>query len=167
MRHVTRAARLAGMSGLACLGLLGSCTSRDHEPLAGSFGLCSSDPGPEPDGIGDLVIDNPVARAGESLDFRWTFADPSVLLGPELVVDCWTGTEWVPVWVTDYVFLDSRTADLVVPGEEVLFEESGWSEREGKIVVPPEAPPGTYRIGNRIESVQNVLKFDVRFEVVE
>lgn len=86
-----------------------------------------------------------VVKPGGQVAVRWALKDPDELLGPDVVVHCWTGEQWASVWVARDVF-GSPSAWLVEPGEEVAIEAVGFRLRDGVIAVPDSAPDGTYRV---------------------
>ncbi|MEM9133269.1 MAG: hypothetical protein AAF962_07565 [Actinomycetota bacterium] len=87
--------------------------------------------------------------AGSSLTVSWeVVAGDPVTTGNELVVSCWNGAGWMPVWFAFSIFSSSpRTVVLTAETiERYLFTADAWSETEGVVSIPPNAPPGTYRL---------------------
>ena len=114
---------------------------------------------PDSDGLnGDdstlFQIDPEAVVPGDRVSFRWDLGDrsESVTTGDELVVSCWNGIEWTPVWLAFAIFGDdSQTVVLSAEtAERYVFTSDAHQETEGTIVVPADAPPLTYRVSAEI-----------------
>lgn len=155
MRKLAFGGRRFMCAAATCSVILAGCSNYpDHGPdqLAGSFDLCSGKSAPEPVDGGRLSVESPEAPPGGTIVFRWSLAE-DVLLGPDLVAYCWSEDEWVPVWITRDVFT-RPSVELVEPGQELHQSDHGFAERVGTVMVPREAPPGTYRLGFESDDVR-------------
>jgi len=142
---------------LVALVVVGCTGGGGDEELAGSFGLCSSQPPPEGVEQSELVLDAVSASPGGEIGVTWAPVDPEALWGPDLVVECWAGDEWVSVWITREWVRVRAESELVIPGEETMSNDEGIFPGSGTLTIPVEAPPGVYRIGGD--------RFEARFEV--
>lgn len=98
-----------------------------------------------------LSVRPQVAVAGTSLTVSWE-AEPgeTFTTGNELVVSCWNGVGWMPVWFAFSVFAHPRTVVLTAETiDRYLLTADAWSETEGVVEIPSDAPAGTYLITER------------------
>lgn len=102
---------------------------------------------------GRLLLDVDQVSAGEDVAFRWDVSDGSdFAVGDEMFVQCWTGTDWTPVWLAGRVFSPSPVAILVTPTnrDRLLITQDAFQQKDGVIPVPDEAESGIYRIAAEI-----------------
>lgn len=132
-------------------------TSEIDGELAGSFGLCADDSLPDAAEQAELILDGTAGSAGGQIGVTWDPADPEALIGPDLVAECWSGEEWVAVWITREWTRERAQAELILPGADTMSNDEGIRPGGGSLRIPVEAPPGVYRIGGD--------RFDARFEV--
>ena len=113
--------------------------------------LCTEPPPDTVAASGVLSIEPATVSPGGRLMFHWDVAGRgSYTVGDELVVSCWDGAAWMPVWVTYAVFSEPVSV-LVTPGaEDVTLTDDGFQQPFGAIVVPIEAAPGVYRVSETI-----------------
>jgi hypothetical protein len=111
---------------------------------------CREQTPPEPSEVPSqlLVLESTAVQPGDSLTYRWNPEEPGpVTVGDDLTVWCWNGVEWVAAWAVFLTFTDPITLVLTPDlADGYSFTADGWAAMEGQIPIPPEAPPGTYRI---------------------
>ncbi len=137
--------------------VMGCSGPDDDQELAGSFALCSDASAPERAEQSELILDAASASAGGQIGVTWQPADPEALWGPDLVAQCWSGSEWVNVWLTREWTRTRAEAELIIPDAETMSNDEGIRPGSGTLRIPVEAPPGVYRIGGD--------RFEARFEV--
>jgi hypothetical protein len=137
---------------------------------------CVEPPGSETaDALGLLSVEPSVVSAGQTLTFRWDVEGRGAFTtGDEMIVECWNGQEWTPVWYTFGAFADEPLTVVLTPStiEDWGFTADGFSHAVGTVQIPDEAPPGTYRLTFYIafgadDSPADVVDADAWFVVAD
>lgn len=99
-----------------------------------------------------LTVDPETVSAGQDLTFRWNVAGRGVFTtGDEMIVGCWDGSGWMPVWYAFGAFLNPMTVVLTPDTvDRWSFTADGWSSSVGTVLIPVEARPGTYSLISNI-----------------
>ncbi len=130
--------------------MLTSTTAQPPREHAGA-GLCTEPPSDTVAASGPLRVEPATVSPGGRLRFFWDVAGrDSYTVGDEMVVWCWDGTDWIPVWVTYSVFTDPVSVLITPVGDDLTITDDGFQESAGTIVVPIEAVPGIYRVAETI-----------------
>ncbi len=107
------------------------------------FDACLAEQQPAAEGP-RVVLETGRSQAPGSIAFTW--ADDVTTVGPDVLVECWTGSAWQPVWIVRSAQGGAST-DLVLSEDDLQSNEIALEPAPGRLLIPAEAPPGWYRVG--------------------